>query len=576
MHRTALPVIAVLFLLGALLGAAGAAQRAGAEEDARPQPTAPAPGDASGAPASSQVEAGRQIYQDGTSPSGEEILAVMAGGTELSAAALPCSGCHGEDGRGKPEGGVNPTDLTWEALTRPYRVETRGGREHGPYTPALLKRSIAMGLDPAGNELHVAMPRYRMSAQDMEALVAYMRQLGIDRDPGVAEGRLRVGTLLPPAGRMDGVGNAIEAVLRAWAAEVDTGGGLYGREVEVVTFRLPPDPDGWPDAVTAYLEREPVFALVGPFFAGGEGALAELARERRLPVLGPFTLRPEIDEPVNPYAFYLVSGLETQARALVELATERLRTAPDDGGSGASTPEEPRAEIPEDRPLPAGAVVYPEGDPGLEAAARAALEQGRAAGWAALEAHPYPAGGLDPLGLASALATVDARAVVFLGSSAERQLLLQGAEHYHWRPEIYAPGSLAGPEAFRTPSAFDGRVFLSFPTLPDDRTPEAVAAYRGLAEAHDLPREHLATQLSTLAAAQLFEEGVRRAGRDLSRSKLVDELEQLYKWDSGLTPLLTFTPNRRVGARGAYVVALDLEGRTFRRVGWVAVDDAAR
>ncbi len=65
---------------------------------------------------------------------------------------------------------------------------------------------------------------------------------------------------------------------------------------------------------------------------------------------------------------------------------------------------------------------------------------------------------------------------------------------------------------------------------------------------------------------------MRRAGRELSRSKLVDELEQLYKWDSGLTPLLTFTPNRRVGALGAYVVALDLEGKTFRRVGWVAVE----
>ncbi|MFP3939604.1 MAG: ABC transporter substrate-binding protein [Thermoanaerobaculia bacterium] len=602
MHRAALPVIAVLFLLGALLGAAGAAQRAGAEEDARPRPTPPAaetepaeppaPEDDSGAPAPAQLEAGRQIYQDGTSPSGEEILAVMAGGTELPAAALPCSGCHGEDGRGKPEGGVNPTDLTWEALTRPYHVETQGGREHGPYTPALLKRSIAMGLDPAGNELHVAMPRYRMSAEDMEALVAYMRQLGIERDPGIAADRLRVGTLLPPAGRMDGVGGAIEAVLRAWAAEVDAGGGLYGREVDLVTFRLPPDPDGWRDAVTAYLEQDPVFALVGPFLAGGEAALTDLARERRLPVLGPFTLRPEVDEPVNPYAFYLFSGLKTQARALVTLAGERLRAASDEGAPapGAADPagpeEEASAETPEPdearpqasatRPLPAGAVVYPEGDPGLEAAAQAALEQGRAAGWAAIEAHPYPAGGFDPLRLASTLATVDARAVVFLGSSSERQLLLQGAEHYHWRPEVYTPGSLAGSEALSTPPDFDGRLFLSFPTLPDDRTPEAVAAYRKLAQAHELPTERLATQLSTLAAARLLEEGVRRAGRDLSRSKLIAELEQLYKWDSGLAPLLTFTPNRRVGAQGAHVVALDLEGRTFRRVGWVAVEDASR
>ena len=30
-----------------------------------------------------------------------------------------------------------------------------------------------MGIDPAGNKLHVAMPRFRMSLQDMEDLAAY-------------------------------------------------------------------------------------------------------------------------------------------------------------------------------------------------------------------------------------------------------------------------------------------------------------------------------------------------------------------------------------------------------------------
>ena len=38
--------------------------------------------------------------------------------------------------------------------------------------------------DPAGNKLHVAMPRFRMSLQDMEDLAAYVRQLGTRDDPG--------------------------------------------------------------------------------------------------------------------------------------------------------------------------------------------------------------------------------------------------------------------------------------------------------------------------------------------------------------------------------------------------------
>ena len=38
---------------------------------------------------------GRQIFLQGTSPSGEEILARMQGGVEVPAAALPCGSCHG-------------------------------------------------------------------------------------------------------------------------------------------------------------------------------------------------------------------------------------------------------------------------------------------------------------------------------------------------------------------------------------------------------------------------------------------------------------------------------------------------
>jgi ABC-type branched-subunit amino acid transport system substrate-binding protein len=505
-------------------------------------------------------QAGRQIYQRGTSPSGGEIVAVLAGGTQLPASALPCSGCHGEDGRGNPEGGVRPTDLSWEILTRPYGVRGRGGREHGPYTESRLARAVALGLDPAGNELHVAMPRYRMSLEEMDALVAYLRQLGRGRrdwDPGIGPDRLRVGTLLPPAGRMGEVGGVIEGVLRAWAAELAEGGDLYGRRIELVPFTLPDDPARWSDAVGGYLAEQDVFALVGAYVAGAEAELAALLRERSVPLIGAFTLRPEIERPVNPQVFYLLSGLEAQGRAMVDLAFERSRDPAADGGGAP----------------PVATVLHPRDDPGLAKIAAALVEEGRRLGWDRLQAQTYDAGGLDALGIAAALATAGSRVVFFLGSGADRQLLLRGADQFHWRPDVYTAGAMAGPEALDTPSSFDGHLYLSVPTLPDDRTPQAVASHRTLAAKHGLPADHLTTQLTTLAAARLFEEGVKRAGRDLSRARLVAQLEQLYKWDSGLTPLLTFEPNRRIGARGAYVVVLDLQARTFRRTGgWIAVE----
>ncbi len=43
-----------------------------------------------------------------------------------------------------------------------------------------------MGLDPAGNELQVAMPRYRLSHQDIADLIAYIKSLGAKLGPGLS------------------------------------------------------------------------------------------------------------------------------------------------------------------------------------------------------------------------------------------------------------------------------------------------------------------------------------------------------------------------------------------------------
>ncbi len=542
-------------------------------------------------PALSKLAAGKQIFHTGTSPDGGDILAVMAGDTELPASALPCSSCHGEEGQGNPEGGVSPTNLTWPSLTRTYDVQTSAGRKHGPYTPALLKRAIAMGLDSAGNELHVAMPRYRMSVEDMEALVTYIQHLGQESDPGVSETFLRIGTLLPPPGPLAEVGQAIHDVLAAWVAEVNDAGGLYGRKLELVSLTLPEDRIGWPDAVAAFLDRGSpptaaaaaapppapgsgedagaapetgenpgVFALVGAFVAGSEDHLGELLQKREVPLIGPFTLRPKLDRPVNPWVFYLLPGLSEQGRALVRFALGRHPELI--GKTDQASP-------------PKATVLYPD-DPFLSEVARDMLDEARKLGCERCDEETYHAGAIDALRMASKLATFDTQVIFFLGEGRDRQILLSGSDHFNWRPEVYVPGSMAGPEALATPAAFQDRFYIAFPTLPGDRSPDGTKAYRKLADDHHLSRAHLSTQLATLAAARVFQEGVKRAGRDLSRKKLLTALENLYQWDSGLTPPLTFSANRRVGAQGAYIVTLDLKGEAFKRVGgWVNVPEEA-
>src|SRR5210317_661716 len=135
---------------------------------------------------------GKLVYTAGESASGAPITAVVSrGATPIPASILPCSGCHGDDGAGRPEGGVVPSDVSWDALVSSYGHKHSYGRSHPAFDADSIAASIIQGIDPAGNELDMAMPRYAMSRDDMDALLAYLKRVSTDYDPGIGSDTVR-------------------------------------------------------------------------------------------------------------------------------------------------------------------------------------------------------------------------------------------------------------------------------------------------------------------------------------------------------------------------------------------------
>jgi hypothetical protein len=66
---------------------------------------------------------------------------------------------------------------------------------------------------------------------------------------------------------------------------------------------------------------------------------------------------------------------------------------------------------------------------------------------------------------------------------------------------------------------------------------------------------------------RVLEEALKRAGRELSRAKFVSALENLYSFESGIMPTISYGPNRRIGALGAHIVAVDLGTHQFKPTG---------
>jgi hypothetical protein len=90
---------------------------------------------------------------------------------------------------------------------------------------------------------------------------------------------------------------------------------------------------------------------------------------------------------------------------------------------------------------------------------------------------------------------------------------------------------------------------------------------------NNLGRNQLSALLDAYGATELLLEGVKRAGKRLSRRKLIDEIEKLYAFDAGLNRPLTFGSRYRVGLRGAHIVRLDVANRRLVATDtWVGLD----
>lgn len=487
-----------------------------------------------------QEARGRKIYDEGESESGAPITAQVArGAVPVAASFLPCSGCHGADGRGRPEGGVRPSDITWSTLTATLGHEHDYGRSHAAFDEPAVARAVMAGEDPAGNMLDLAMPRYSMSAADMADLTAYLQVIETDLDPGLTADSIRLGTLLPLEGPLAGVGQAMQSVLEAYFTDINAGGGIHGRRIELVVGEYATEAlrGGW--NARDFLQRESVFALVGGYLSGIEKQVAALAEEKEVPLVGPYTVAPEDGDGLYRYSFYLLGGLAQQAQILARHASTDLAPA---GGRLA--------------------IIRPTGAP-YDAAATALKDPIVRA----LDREPltinYSAPYFDAASAAQTLHQKGVTTVIFFGVANDLRRLADEAWRRDWKPDLLLPGVFASKGMFDIPADYEGRVFLGYSSMPSDHTPKGVSEFETLHAEHRIDYRHSALQISAFVAAKVLVEGLKRSGKDLSRERLVRELEGLADFQPGLMPPISYNVSRRIGALGGYVVALDLERKGF-------------
>lgn len=131
----------------------------------------------------------------------------------------PCAGCHGLDGGGRREGGLQAPALDTESLTD--RASASG------YDAGALARLLSDGRTPDGRNIDRVMPRIVIDAPLADELLGILGSLRAEDSAGVEQEDIHIGVF---AARAD---DALPALFAAAVVRWSDGGQIFGRRILV-------------------------------------------------------------------------------------------------------------------------------------------------------------------------------------------------------------------------------------------------------------------------------------------------------------------------------------------------------
>jgi ABC-type branched-subunit amino acid transport system substrate-binding protein len=275
------------------------------------------------------IEIGRRIYQTGEMADGSPVRAFVLGNVEVTGDQFTCLNCHRRSGLGGPEGKKNVLPTNGASLLAP-RVDLY--MERPAYTLETFSDALVMGVNPTGEPFDQIMPIYDLPVLEMKALFTYLNILSNDFPPGLTEKTIHFATVVgrdeDPQLRKEMLTvintffNNKNAGTRKESKRSSTGpfyhenrNKAYRRWVHHI-WEISGPAESWSAQLEEYYQRQPVFALVSGLTTGPWKPVHDFCENKRLPCLLPNTDLPTVENPTGFYTLYYSQGLTLEAQVL--------------------------------------------------------------------------------------------------------------------------------------------------------------------------------------------------------------------------------------------------------------------
>jgi len=304
-------------------------------------------------------------------------------------------------------------------------------------------------------------------------------------------------------------------------------GGVNGRRIHLQAYDDGYNPDK-AGACFARLQREQVFA--GGFFVGTPTAAkyVPLVEEARLPVVGWFTGAELLYQPFHKHVFNIRASYFDETREQVDnlwaLGMRKIGIIYPDDAFGAAVLDGVKQALKKHGSALAGQASYVRNTTAVDGAVMTMR-------------------GANP------------EAVVVVGPYAPVAAMVKRAHERGWRPQFLTV-SFVGTDDFIREAGDDAEGTIITQVVPPYYLTElpTVALYRKQLQSHGGQNQPGFTSLEGFVDAMVLVEGLKLAGRNITREKLVTALESIHNKDLGLGPKLklNYGPAMHKGLTNVY------------------------
>ena len=366
-------------------------------------------------------------------------------------------------------------------------------------------------------------------------------------DPGVSDNEVLVGAILDQTGRMAFLGKEIHHGAKLYFRYINEKGGVHGRKIKML---LEDDMGQSPRTLAALkklVERDKIFCLFTTVGQASTDAVVSFLVEKKIPLVCPFSQNSSLVHPPGRYIFQATVSTEIQGRLIVDFIVNNLKRSD--------------AKI--------GTLV--QADLYGQDLMNGLTRQAKKYGIKFVAGEKFKPGAVDFSPQLQRLRSAGVEIIVMVGVVREPAAVLKEVKNMGWPVQVIGPSATSSPAVLKL-AGEAGEGFISM-AITERLTSDhpGVKLYKELMQ-KDNP-EHRTGFFSQVGfeAAMVFVEGLRLAGKDLTRENLIKGLEEMKDFNAmGLS--LTFGPDDREGGTSAFFLKA-VKGKYVPITGWMSVTD---